>query len=84
MMKIIEIKTEVVKFLQENIHCQEITIVKLDKIDEHWEAVAEVYEDDSFLKSMNMPPKRARVFYSVKVDDHVEVIAYERLTDYPH
>jgi len=37
-----------------------------------------VYEDDSFLKSMNMPPKQSRVFYSVKLDDNLEVQSYER------
>ena len=84
MSKIIEIKNEVSSFLRDNIHCLEITVIKLDKVNDNWEAMAEVYEDDSFLKSMNMPPKRTRVYYSVKIDEHMEVIAYERLTEYPH
>jgi len=82
MSKIIDIKTAVVKFLKDNIHCREITIIKLDKVDENWEAIAEVYEDDSFLKSMNLPPKNARLFYSVKMDEEKEVLAFERLTEY--
>jgi hypothetical protein len=78
MSKVIEVKTAVVKFLKENIHCREITVIKLDKVNDNWEAIAEVYEDDSFLKSMNMPPKQSRVFYSVKLDDNLEVQSYER------
>jgi len=84
MSKIIEIKTAVVKFLKNNIRCHEITIIKLDKVDDNWEAIAEVYEDDSFLKSMNLPPKNARLFYSVKMDQEKEVISFERLTEYFH
>jgi len=51
-------------------------------VNDNWEAIAEVYEDDSFLKSMNLPTKNARLFYSVKIDEHKEVIAFERLTEY--
>lgn len=82
MSKIIEIKTAVIKFLKDNIHCREITVIKLDKVNENWEAIAEVYEDDSFLKSMNLPPKNVRLYYSVKMDEEKEVLAFERLTEY--
>jgi hypothetical protein len=84
MSKIIDIKTAVLKFLKSNIRSNEITIIKLDKVDENWEAIAEVYEDDSFLKSMNLPPKNTRLFYSVKMDEEKEVISFERLTEYFH
>ena len=84
MSKIIDIKTAVLKFLKSNIRSNEITIIKLDKVDENWEAIAEVYEDDSFLKSMNLPPKNTRLFYSVKMDKEKEVISFERLTEYFH
>jgi hypothetical protein len=83
MSKIIEVKKIVLEFLKENIQCHEISIVKLNKGAESWDAIAEVYEDDSFLKSMNLPPKKKRVFYTVKVDETNEVTAYERFTEYP-
>ncbi|MCF8230519.1 MAG: gas vesicle protein [Bacteroidales bacterium] len=83
MSKILEVKKIVLEFLKENIQCHEISIVKLNKGAESWEAIAEVYEDDSFLKSMDLPPKKKRVFYTVKVDDTNEVTAYERFTEYP-
>lgn len=83
MSKIIAIKKLVLDFLTENIQCHDMTVVKLDKVADNWEAIAEVYEDDSFLKSMNLPPKMKRVFYTVKIDQGDEVIAYERHTEYP-
>jgi len=82
MSKIIDVRSAVINFLKENIQTYEITVIKLDKVGDNWESVAEVYEDDSFLKSMNLPPKRARVFYSVKIDDQLDVIAFERMSEY--
>ncbi len=81
--KIVEAKNTVIDFLKQNIQCYDITVVKLDKAGENWEAIAEVYEDDSFLKSMDLPPKKKRVFYTVKIDQDQEVVAYERHTEYP-
>jgi hypothetical protein len=83
MSKILEVKKIVLEFLKENVQCHEISIIKLNKGTETWDAIAEVYEDDSFLKSMNLPPKKKRVFYTVKVDESNEVTAYERFTEYP-
>jgi hypothetical protein len=81
MSKIIEIKNAVVEFLQENIKCHDITVVKLEKVGDNWEAIVEVYEDDSFLKAMNLPPKNVRLFYSVKLDDQKEILAFERTAE---
>jgi hypothetical protein len=82
MSKIIDVKNLVIQFLKENVNCHEVTVIKLDKVDESWDAIAEVYEDDSFLKSMNLPPKLKRVFYSVKIDEANEVVAFEKMTEY--
>jgi len=62
MSNIIQVKKAVVEFLKENIKCYDVTVVKIEKVNEIWKAVAEVYEDDSFLKSMNLPPKKIRLF----------------------
>lgn len=82
MSKIIEVKKTVVQFLKENISCYDVTVVKIDKVNESWNAVAEVYEDDSFLKAMNMPPKQIRLFYSVKLDESLEITSFERLNSF--
>jgi hypothetical protein len=82
MSNIIDVKKEVVKFLKENIKCYDVTVVKIEKAKEIWSAVAEVYEDDSFLKSMNLPAKQVRLFYSVKMDENLEITAFERLSSF--
>jgi hypothetical protein len=78
MSNIIEVKKEVVKFLKENINCYDVTVIKIEKVKEIWNTVAEVYEDDSFLKSMDLPPKKVRLFYAVKLDDKLEITSFER------
>ena len=82
MSKIIEVKKTVVKFLKENINTTDVTVVKIEKVNDLWKAVAEVYEDDSFLKSMKLPPKQVRLFYSVKMDDKLEITSFERLNSF--
>ena len=82
MSNIIEVKKLVVKFLKENIKCYDVTVIKIGKALDIWSAVAEVYEDDSFLKSMDLPPKQVRLFYSVKMDDTLEITSYERLNSF--
>jgi len=82
MSKIIDVKKTAIKFLKENIKCYDVTVIKIEKILENWNAIAEVYEDDSFLKSMNLPPKQVRLFYSVKMDEKLEVTSFERLSSF--
>jgi hypothetical protein len=82
MSNIIEVKKAVAEFLKENIKCYDVTVIKIDRVNEIWKAVAEVYEDDSFLKAMNMPPKQIRLFYSVKMDDNLVITSFERLNSF--
>ncbi len=82
MSKIMDVKKTVVAFIKENITCYDVTVVKIEKVNEIWNTIAEVYEDDSFLKAMNMPPKQIRLFYSVKMDETLEVTFFERLNSF--
>jgi hypothetical protein len=82
MSNIIDVKKTVVSFLKENINCYDVTVIKIEKNKEIWGAIAEVYEDDSFLKSMNLPPKQVRLFYSVKMDENLEITAFERMNSF--
>ena len=77
--KIAAAQKVVEKFLKGSIDGENIKVVKLEKENQEWLAKAEAYEDDSFLKAMNLPTKKARVFFSVKLDEDLEVIAFERL-----
>ena len=82
MSNIIDVKKTIVGFLKENINCYDVTVIKIEKNNDIWNTVAEVYEDDSFLKSMNLPPKQVRLFYSLKVDSNLEIISFERLASF--
>lgn len=82
MSNIIDAKKTVVSFLKENISCFDVTVIKIGKSNEMWSAIAEVYEDDSFLKAMNLPPKQVRLFYSVKTDENLEITSFERLNSF--
>ncbi len=82
MSKIIEVKKVSIDFLREEINCYDPKAIKIEKVNQNWEVVAEVYEDDTFLKSLNLPPKKIRLFYSVSLDDNLEVISYKRLNSF--
>jgi len=82
MSKLIEVKKAAVEFLKENLDSKEVKVVKLGKEKEIWKACAEVYEDDSFLKSMNLPPKKARNYYSVQMDDNLEISSFKRVSSF--
>ena len=77
-----EVKEVVVLFLKENLNCHDVTVVKIEKVNEAWNTVAEVFEDDSFLKSLNMPPKQMRLFYSVKLDSNLDITSFGRLNSF--
>ena len=82
MSSIIDVKKTVIAFLIENIASSGITVIKIEKVKDSWNTVAELYEEDSFLKSMNLPSKKMRLFYSVTLDDNLEITSYERLSSF--
>jgi len=82
MSKIINVRNAVIKFLKENIKTTEVTVIRVEKSGDIWKTVAEVYEDDSFLKSMNLPPKKIRLFYAVAVDSEMEILSFTRMLNY--
>ncbi len=82
MSKITDVRHAVISFLKENIHINDVTVIKIENEGDRWRSVAEVYEDDSFLKSMNLPPKKTRLFYTVTVDSELEVISFQRTSSY--
>ncbi len=82
MSKIITIRNTVVTFLKENVQTADVTVIRVEKLGDTWKTVSEVYEDDSFLKSMNLPLKKIRLFYAVTVDSDLEVISFSRLSTY--
>ena len=74
-----EVGQAVVEFLKNTLHIQEVKVIKATKVDDGWEAEAEVYEENSFLKSVGLPTKvQDRNLYAVKLSDSLEVESYER------
>lgn len=82
MSNIIDVKKEAVKFLKDNISCYDVTVIKIEKVNKNWSLVAEVYEDDSFLKSMNLPAKQVRLYYSLKMNEKMDIVSFERLNGF--
>jgi hypothetical protein len=69
----------VVEFLKNTLGVQEVKVIKATKVDDGWEAEAEVYEENSFLKSVGLSTKiQDRNLYAVKLSDSLEVESYER------
>jgi len=69
----------VVEFLKNTLHVQDVKVIKATKVDDGWEAEAEVYEENSFLKSVGLPTRvQDRNIYAVKLSDNLEVESYER------
>ena len=61
---------------------ESFTVIKIEKVKDIWNTVAELYEEDSLLKSMNLPSKKMRLFYSVTLDENLEITSYERLSSF--
>jgi len=79
MVNIDEAGQAVVEFLKNTLHVQDVKVIKATKVDDGWEAEAEVYEESSFLKSVGLPTKvQDRNIYAVTLSDNLEVESYER------
>jgi len=69
----------VVEFLKRTLNIEDVKVIKAAKIDDGWETEAEVYEQNSFLKSVGLPTKvQDRNIYTVTLSDSLEVESYER------
>lgn len=67
------------EFLKKVLNVKDVKVVRATKAEDGWEAEAEVYEESSFIKSLGLPTKvQDRNFYTVKLNDKIEVQAYER------
>lgn len=72
-----KVRMAVVVFLKKVLTADELKIIKTAKVDDGWEAEAEVYEASSFIKSLGLPTRvRDRNIYEVKLNDNLEVQSY--------
>jgi alcohol dehydrogenase YqhD (iron-dependent ADH family) len=74
-----EAKGIVVEFLQKALDVKDVKVIGATKVDNQWHIEAEVYEENSFLKSLGLPTKvQDRNIYEVRLSDNLEVESYER------
>ena len=74
-----EAKSIVAEFLQKALDAKDVKVIGATKVDNEWHIEAEVYEENSFLKSLGLPTRvQDRNNYMVKLNDSLEVESYER------
>ena len=74
-----EVKEAVVVFLQKALDAKDIKVIGATRTDNDWHIEAEVYEENSFLRSLGLPTRvQDRNVYEVKLNDNLEVVSYER------
>jgi alcohol dehydrogenase YqhD (iron-dependent ADH family) len=74
-----EAKGIVIEFLQKALDVKDVKVIGATKTDNQWHIEAEVYEENSFLKSLGLPTRvQDRNIYEVKLNDNLDVESYER------
>jgi len=74
-----EAKDTVVEFLQKALDVKDVKVIGVTKVSNQWYIEAEVYEENSFLKSLGLPTRvQDRNIYEVKLNSNLEVESYER------
>jgi len=79
MANIEEARKVVTDFLKKTLEVEDVKVIKETKMNDGWEAEAEVYEESSFIKSLGLPARlQDRHIYEVKLDNNLEIQSYER------
>jgi predicted nucleotidyltransferase len=67
------------EFLQRALNVKEVRVIGAAKVNSQWDIEIEVYEENSFIKSLGLPTRvQDRNIYTVKLNDSLEVESYER------
>ncbi len=79
MANIEEVKKAVIEFLKKTLNIKDVKVIKATKVDDGWEAEAEVYEESSFIKALGLPTRvQDRNIYTARLNSSLEVESYER------
>ncbi|MEJ2704047.1 MAG: gas vesicle protein [Sedimentisphaerales bacterium] len=72
-------KNTATEFLKRALGVQDVKVIGATKVDNEWHIEAEVYEENSFLKTLGLPTRvQDRNIYDVKLSDDLEIESYER------
>lgn len=81
MANIEDTRKAVIDFLKKVLGVNDVKVIKATKVGDGWEAEAEVFEENSFIKSLGLSTRvQDRNVYAVKLDDGLEVQSYERMS----
>lgn len=79
MASIEETRKVVTDFLKDSLNAQDVKVIKIAKVSDGWETEDEVYEENSFVKALGLPTRvMDRNIYTVRLNDRLEVLSYER------
>jgi hypothetical protein len=74
-----EARKAVGEFIKRALEAKEFKVIRTSKVEEGWEAEAEIYEESSFIKALGLPTRvRDRNIYLVKLNDGLDVVSFER------
>jgi hypothetical protein len=74
-----ETRVAAADFLRKCLNAEDVKVVRISRVSDGWETEDEVYEENSFIKALGLPTRvMDRNIYSVKLNDNLEVISYER------
>ena len=77
-MKIDQVSEAIRSFLEKTFG-RDAKVIKITKSGNGWVGEAEIYEDNSFIKSLGLPTRvQDRNTYEVKLTDSLEVTSYAR------
>jgi len=79
MANIQEAREAAAEFLRKALDVKDVRVIGVTKVDDGWSTEVEVYEENSFLRSLGLPTRVQDInIYTVKLTDTLEVESYER------
>lgn len=79
MAKIDDVSRAAAEFLKKTLNIKDAKVIRAAKSGDGWETRVEVYEENSFIKSLGLPTRvQDRNIYTVKLNDSLNVESYER------
>ena len=77
-MKIDQVREAIMSFFEKTFGT-DAKVIKITKSEDGWIGEAEIYEENSFIKSLGLPTRvQDRNTYEIKLTDNLEVTSYAR------
>jgi len=77
-----DIRKKAVEFIEEFLQPLSTRIIKLEKIDDQWNLLAEVYEESAFIKQLGLKTEvKDRNVYRIMIGPDLEIAEFEKIDD---